>query len=285
MPKRLVAIALLGAVATSAAMAQEKPLVRSRDGRIQAFVDPAGAGCSDVMAVRVQAAPAILSGERETIQRFIGGMRGALTSECPKLEAVRVRAQTDGRTIYVAHSTRAGGWAVLESPGFETTAAPDRAAAFDEPAKRVIAGVDARLFGIWAKTTALTVADDPARPEHAVWRLGAAEMTTAIYDLDPAQKASVTEQADALGNITAEACTGDGGQFVDPAGRDTPDRVAIRGLRCQKASGGWTRYNVVARQGAMAHVIQIVTEEARDAGGKDAAAMAEAIEGVVLQMW
>ena len=73
MPKRLVAIALLGAVATSAAMAQEKPLVRSRDGRIQAFVDPAGAGCSDVMAVRVQVAPAILSGERETIQRFIGG--------------------------------------------------------------------------------------------------------------------------------------------------------------------------------------------------------------------
>ena len=285
MPKRLVAIALLGAVATSAAMAQEKPLVRSRDGRIQAFVDPAGAGCSDVMAVRVQAAPAILSGERETIQRFIGGMRGALTSECPKLEAVRVRAQTDGRTIYVAHSTRAGGWAVLESPGFETTAAPDRAAAFDEPAKRVIAGVDARLFGIWAKTTALTVADDPARPEHAVWRLGAAEMTTAIYDLDPAQKVSASEQADALGNAAAEACAKDGGQFVDPAGRDTPNRAAIRGLRCQKSAGGWTRYHVVTHQGAMAHVIQIVTNESQDPGGKDAASMAEAIEDVILRMW
>lgn len=285
MMRRIAAAALIGAVAAaSSAAAQEKPLVRSRDGRIQAFVEPAGAWCADVVGARIAAAPDIFAREPETIQRFIGGLRGALSAECPKADALRIRGGGD-KTIYVAHSLKSSGWAVIESPGFETTSAAGRAPALDEPAKKSVARVDARLLAAWVGAQNLTLAEEPGRPEALVWRIANVSLTTSIYDLDPTKPATLIEQADALGNSDAEACTKDGGQYVDAVANDTPDKVSKRGLRCQKQKDSGARYSLAFRQGATVHVIQLQSTEADDPGGKDAMAIADAFEGVLAKTW
>jgi hypothetical protein len=285
MMRRIAAAALIGAVAAASAAAQEKPLVRSRDGRIQAFVEPAGAWCADVVGARIAAAPDIFAREPETIQRFIGGLRGALSAECPKADALRIRGGNGDKTIYVAHSLKSGGWAVIESPGFDTTNAPGRAPTLDEPAKKNVARVDARLLAAWVGAQNLAIAEEPGRTETMVWYIANTSLTTSIYDLDPTKPATLIEQADALGNADAEACTKDGGQYVDAVANDTPDKVSKRGLRCQKQKDASARYSLAFRQGATVHVIQIQSTEAGDPGGKDAAAIADAFEGVLVKTW
>lgn len=285
MLRRFAAAALLSAVAAAPLAAQEKPLVRSRDGRIQAFVEPAGAWCADVVGARIQAASDIFAKERETIQRFIGGLRGALSAECPQADAMRIRGVAGERTIYVAHTTKAAGWSVVESPGYATTAAPDRAPPLDAAAKRVIARIDARLLGAWAGAQNSIFSDASSAGAAAAWRIANVELASTIYDIDPAQPATLIEQADSLGNNDADGCGKAGGQFVDAVANDTPDRVSKRGLRCQKSKDGFARYNLVTRQGATVHVIQIQSSESDDPGGKDAAAIADAFEGILARTW
>lgn len=285
MMRRIAAAALLGAVAAAPLAAQEKPLVRSRDGRIQAFVEPAGAWCADVVGARIQASPEIFARERDTIQRFIGGLRGALSAECPQADAMRLRGVAGARTIYVAHTTKDIGWSVVETPGFETTSAPGRTPPLDAAARRTIARTDARLLGAWTGANGLSFVDTPDRPGTTGWRIANVSLVSTVQDSDPAKPASLNDQADALGNADADACAQQGGQFADAVANDTPERVSKRGLRCQKSQGGFARYGLVARQGGSVHVIQIQSSEADDPGGKDAAAVADAFEGILAKSW
>jgi hypothetical protein len=119
------------------------PLVRSRDGRLQAFAVPETAWCGDVVGIRLEGAPRLLVREPAFVRKFLAGVRAAVVAEFRRAKGIRLHAQEGERVGFRACSSKDLGWAISVMPAADHSPAGSPVLKLDDSARRTIAKIDA----------------------------------------------------------------------------------------------------------------------------------------------
>lgn len=262
------------AVAAGAGKPGDKPLIRTKDGRLAARPLPAGAWCGPAVLMDVSGDRSSLA-DQTLLGRFATGARAAVLAECPRAEAIRFRATSGPATVLRAYAERATAWRLHV---VATDVAPAAKVAFDaRPADelRAIAVSDARFLNA---TVGLPATLAPATPEsgaHAAWTAGplVARMTIRARSGDGDLQGALRQ---ALAPVVA-SCP----QPQPPSlGPDRPEVVRATFV-CRTAAGAEAFGAVVYANGDLVQVIELRATGADRDGGEGLSRVAAAYEAAI----
>ncbi len=278
---RTAALAIAAAAIANIAAAAE-PLVRSKDGRLQAFPVPERTWCGDVVGIRLQSAPGVLERDPALVQKFLAGVRAAVAAECKRAKGIRFHAQERDRVVFRAYSSKDAGWSIIVVPAAGTSMAGSSAPRFDDKARRTIAKVDAlSLDEIAGARHPVFVSQAEAGTAHAAWRISNVSLGLTIRETKLVKEIPLTRLVEAITGRVAKGCSKV--ERAELSGK--PGKVARRTFICRQPGNGYG-YGIIAyADGAQLHLIALKSSRADEDNGKNLRSVASAFERIISNDW
>ena len=278
MHKALPALCLFAAILSAGDAIAISALVRSKDDRLQAFALPGAAWCSDAVSIRFEGKPEVFSTDRAFVQKFIGGVRAAVTAECPGAVSMRFHGRGANSAMFRAYSSKSSNWAIREIAAVGVVPAP----AFDDAARREVARIDATLLNALAGAQRVNfVSDAEAGTAHAAWRISNVALGLTIQDQATDKPVAIKDRVEAIGREAERACpTMEARSFSA-----TEPKVARETFICRQPPNSYA-YGILAYvSGAQNYVLGLYSPNADTDNGSNLIAVSSAFERIIASDW
>jgi hypothetical protein len=278
---RIVALAIAATTMANVAYAAQ-PLVRSKDGRLQAFPVPERIWCGDVVGIRLQGAPGLLERDPAFVQKFLAGARAAVVAECKRAKGIRFHAQEGEGVGFRAYSSKDAGWAIFLVPAVDRSQAGQSGSKLDDKARRAIAKIDALSLDERAGARhAEFLSNAEAGTAHAAWRLSNVSLGLTIRETKLARPIPLKAIADAISGRVAKVCRKIEG--AEAGGLD--DKVMRRTFICRQPPNSYG-YGIIAYvDGPHLHLIALKSSRADEDNSKNLKSVAAAFERIISKDW
>ena len=275
--KKKVAATSLPANSTKGTLARG-PLVRSRDGRLQAIAIPGAAWCGEVVGIRLEGAPGVFVSDRAFVHKFLAGTRAAVTGECPRAVGIRFHAREGERLTFLGWSSKAGKWALRELP--PAIANPTRPP--NDMVRREIARIDAQLLNELAGAQHIKFASDAeAGSSHAAWRVSNVTIGLTILDVNRKKPAMLNDLVKQIALRATQSC----GSVQTNSFSSTEGKVARNTFICRRPPNSYA-YGILAYgSGIQQFVFGLYSPNADLDNGSNLLSVARAFERIIRDDW
>ena len=275
--KNKAAAATLPANSTKGTLARG-PLVRSRDGRLQAIAIPGANWCGEVVGIRLEGAPGVFASDPVFVEKFLAGTRVAVTAECSSAVGIRFHARNGERLTFRGWSSKAGKWATRKLPLADANSAQPP----NDSMRREIARIDARLLNELAGAQYVNFASDTeAGNSHAAWRISNVTIGLTILDIDQQKQATLNELVEQIALQAAQSC----GAVQAASFSSTEGKVSRHTFICRRPPNSYA-YGILAYGGgAQQFVLGLYSPNADVDNGSNLISVASAFERIITADW